>query len=298
MRKDLQHLNALRTFEVCAQLLSFTRAAEALNVTQAAVSHQIRQLEEHLGQKLFFRACRQVSLTEAGETLLRTLSKAFTSIEHTIGQLRQSVTIDHHLTVALTPAFSTRWLVPRLPAFWARHPGVELKLHHTLQCINLRRGEVDVAIRWGDGHWPGLVAEPLFGTRLSPVCTPEHLRADHPLRVPIDLAGYTLLHEDSHDDWHRWLDAAGCPEGSVRAGPVIDDSNALLMATLAGQGVALGRLALIRPELASAKLVQPFPLEIESRGRYWLLHDEAQDARPALLLFREFLQEQIAIDAA
>lgn len=298
MRKDLQHLNALKTFEVSAQLLSFTRAAEALHVTQAAVSHQIRQLEEHLGRKLFFREPRQVSLTETGETLLRTLSKAFTSIEHTMGQLRKNVDIGRHLTVALTPAFSTRWLVPRLPAFWAQHPGLEIKLHHTLQPLDLRRGEVDVAIRWGDGRWPGVMAEPLFGTRLSPVCTPELLQAERPLRVPLDLAAHTLLHEDGYDDWNRWLQAAGCPDDDVRSGPVIDDSNALLMVTLAGQGVALGRLALIRPELASGKLIQPFEMEIESHGRYWLVYDEAQMARPSFSLFRDFLQAQIAQEHA
>lgn len=296
MRKDLQYLKSLKTFEVTAQLLSFTKAAESLCVTQAAISHQIRQLEEHLGIRLFFRLTRQIALTAEGQTLFSTLSRVFGTIEDTMEQLRQSTHAHQHLTVAVSPAFSTRWLVARLPGFCSKYPDLDIKLHHTLQHTDLRHGEVNAAIRWGDGNWPGLVVEPLFGTRLSPVCTPGYLQAGRPLVTSHDLAHHTLLHEDSHDDWRRWLQSTGCDYIDANGGPLIDDSNALLAATLDGQGIALGRLALIRPELESGKLVQPFPGTLESKGRYWLVYDDAQKSRPAILAFRTFLAEQI--DAA
>lgn len=294
MRQDLQYLNTLKTFEVTAQLLSFTKSADALCVTQAAVSHQIRKLEEHLGLKLFSREARQVTLTIEGKALLATLTQAFAAIEKTMQQLRRGESAHNHLTLALSPAFSTRWLVSRLSEFWAQHPGLDLKLHHTLQHLDLRRGQLNAAIRWGDGDWPGLIAEPLFGTNLTPVCTPEYIQPERPLITAQDLASYTLLHEDGYDDWQRWLAAAGCPNMNAQCGTIIDDSNALLTATLAGQGIALGRLALLQPELDSGKLIRPFVSEIDSRGRYWLVYDESEKTRPALLAFRQFLQSQIA----
>jgi DNA-binding transcriptional LysR family regulator len=295
MRQDLQYLNTLKTFEVTAQLLSFTKSADSLCVTQAAVSHQIRKLEEYLGLKLFSRGARQVVLTEEGKELLATLTQAFSAIENTMEQLRQGIHARNHLTLALSPAFSTRWLVSRLSEFWAQHPGLDIKLHHTLQHLDLRRGQVNAAIRWGDGQWPGLIAEPMFGTNLSPVCTPGYINPARPLVTAHDLSSYTLLHEDSHADWRRWIKATGCPHMDTNCGPIIDDSNALLIATLAGQGIALGRLALLQPELESGKLIRPFATEIESHGQYWLVYDETQKSRPALLAFRSFLQLQISL---
>lgn len=294
MRKDLQYLNTLKTFEVTARLLSFTKSASYLCVTQAAVSHQIRKLEEHLGLKLFSRVARQVTLTRDGQVLLATLTQAFTSIENTMESLRNGALGGNHLTLALSPAFSTRWFVSRLSQFWAQHPGFDLKLHHTLQNLDLRHGQVDAAIRWGNGNWPGLVATPLFGTNLSPVCAPDYIKPDHPLRTSRDLGFYTLLHEDSYEDWHRWMQLDGCDDMDVDSGPIIDDSNALLTAALAGHGIALGRLALLQPELESGKLVRPFANEIVSHGQYWLIYDASQSTRPALVALREFLNAQVA----
>jgi LysR family glycine cleavage system transcriptional activator len=181
-----------------------------------------------------------------------------------------------------------------LSEFWAQNPGLDLKLHHTLQHLDLRRGQVNAAIRWGDGDWPGLISEPLFGTNLSPVCIPEYIKAERPLTTARNLATYTLLHEDDYEDWQRWLASAGCLDMDTKCGPIIDDSNALLTAVFSGQGIALGRLALLQPELKSGKLVRPFANEIESRGQYWLVYDESQKQRPALLAFQKFLQLQIA----
>lgn len=294
MSKDIQYLKSLKTFQIAAQLLSFTKAAESLFITQAAVSHQIRLLEEQLGFALFHRMTRKVALTSAGEALLETVSKAFASIEQVVDQLRKNAHQSHRLTVALTPAFSTRWLVKKLPLFWASHPEIEIKLHHTLQPIDLRREQVDAAIRWGDGNWPGLVVEPLFGTTLSPVCAPGYIKPENPLDTPSDLSAYTLLHEDNYGDWIRWQRAAGCDQIDTRFGTAIDDSNVLLMAAMAGQGVALGRLALIQAELDSGQLIKPFDCNIESEGKYWLVYEAAQLEHPAFLNFQRFLHEQIA----
>lgn len=295
MRKDLHYLKALKTFEVAARLLSFTRAADALFVTQAAVSHQIRQLENHLGQKLFERLVRKVQLTPAGETLLHTLSQAFQSIEQVMDQLQQQARQQHGLTIALTPLFSSRWLVSRLPAFWAAHPEIELKLHHTVQHVDLKREGADLAIRWGQREdWPELVADPLFGTLLTPVCAPSYRMDGRQLCQPADLAWATLLHEDNHQDWQRWLQHAGCGQLAVRHGPTIDDSNALLMAAIAGQGVALGRLAFIQQELDTGLLRRPFSHTITSQGRYWLVYPPSLAERPALQAFRRFLLDESA----
>lgn len=293
MRQDLQYLNTLKAFEVTAQLLSFTKAADSLCVTQAAVSHQIRKLEEHLGLKLFSRELRQIALTSEGKLLQATISQAFSAIENTMERVRQGALAKNVLTLALSPAFSTRWLISRLPDFWVQCPNLDLKLHHTLQQLDLRRDQVDAAIRWGDGHWPGLISEPLFGTRLSPVCTPGYIKPDLPLNTSDDLCFYTLLHEDSFEDWQRWLKVTGCSHLDASRGPVIDDSNALLTATLSGQGISLGRLALLRPELESGKLVRPFLDEIECSGQYWLVYDKSHQSLPSLTSFRTFLRSQI-----
>ncbi len=300
MRRNLQHhLSGLRFFEAAARQLSFTRAAQELCVTQAAVSHQVRALEAALALQLFERRPRQVSLTAAGTRLLSVLSSSFDRIEQVLAELKQQGSSS--LLLAVTPSFSSRWLMPRLPHFWSAHPEIELHLHHTAQGDALARGAADAAIVWTNTQpskpergW----AQRLFGTRLIPVCAPGLARPEHPLSEPQALAHYPLLHEDSFDDWQRWMQAAEVKATKVERGPVIDDSNALLMAAMSGRGVALGRLALVEDDLRSGRLIRPFVQSIEAEGAYWLMASSATAEQPRFKALAAFLQSQAQTQAA
>ncbi|MCV2369642.1 LysR substrate-binding domain-containing protein [Roseateles oligotrophus] len=300
MRRNLQHhLSGLRFFEAAARQLSFTRAAQELCVTQAAVSHQVRALEEALELQLFERRPRQVHLTAAGARLLAVLSSSFDRIEQVLAELKQQSRSS--LQLAVTPSFSSRWLMPRLPRFWDAHPEIELHLHHTAQGDALARGAADAAIVWTSGKPDKperLWAQRLFGTQLSPVCSPSLARPEHPLSKPQALKHYPLLHEDSVDDWRRWMLAADVSEAQVQSGPIIDDSNALLMAAMAGRGVALGRLALIEDDLRSGRLIQPFAQTIAADGAYWLIASSATAEQPRFKALAAFLQSQAQAQAA
>ncbi|WP_349743565.1 LysR substrate-binding domain-containing protein [Roseateles cavernae] len=290
MRRHLHHLNALRCFEAAARQLSFTQAAAELHVTQAAVSHQVRALEQALGQPLFERRPRQVRLTAAGERLVGVLSSSFDRIDELLGQLKQGSRQTQSLQLAVTPSFSGRWLMPRLPRFWDAHPEVELHLHHSTQPDALARGTAEAAVAWLREPPPRLWAQRLFGTALSPVCAPTLPRPEQPLESPEALRDYPLLHEDSFDDWARWLRAAGVAEGGQqRQGQLIDDSNALLLAAMAGRGLALGRLALIEDELRAGRLLRPFALSIEADGAYWLLAAPALAEQPRFRALADFM---------
>lgn len=292
MRRHLHHLNALRCFEAAARRLSFTQAAAELHITQAAVSHQVRALEEALGQPLFERRPRQVRLTAAGERLVGVLSSSFDRIDELLGQLKQSERQMQSLQLAVTPSFSSRWLMPRLPRFWDAHPDIELHLHHSTQGDALSRGSAEAAVVWAQQPPARVWAQRLFGTALTPVCSPALPRPGQPLASPAALRHYPLLHEDSFDDWARWMRAAGQADAPVRQGQLIDDSNALLMAAMAGRGLALGRLALIEEDLRAGRLLRPFELAIEAEGAYWLLASNALAAQPRFQALAAFMQAE------
>jgi len=200
MSRRLPPLNALRAFEAGARHLSFTLAAAELNVTQAAVSHQVRGLEDALGVKLFERRTRQLELTVAGRRLLPTVSEAFDRIAATVADLRLSE-LDAPLSVTVTPHFGARWLAGRLSHFWRNHPEIDLRLHHSNRVLDLSQGEVDLGIRFGRGVWPGVVAEKLVPVERVPVCSPALLEGPHRLREPNDLVHHVLLHEQDHEEW-------------------------------------------------------------------------------------------------
>jgi len=295
MRRHLHHLNSLRFFEVAARRLSFTEAAAELCVTQAAVSHQVRSLEQALGQPLFERSQRQVRLLPAGERLLAELSGSFGRIDALLDQLKHGQTPTSSLRLAVTPTFSSRWLIPRLPRFRSRHPDIELHLHHDTSSNLRAKGQLEAAVLWSRGRpgGPRMLAQPLFGTALSPVCAPGLIRADQPLDSPAAVRHYPLLHEDSFADWERWVEHAGIPDLPVRRGQLIDDSNALLQAAAAGHGLALGHLALIGEDLRSGQLLQPFALSIPARGAYWLVCSPQMADQPSWHALCDFLREEL-----
>ncbi|MEK8029893.1 LysR substrate-binding domain-containing protein [Ideonella sp. DXS29W] len=295
MRRHLRHLNGLRYFEAAARKLSFTEAAAELCVTQGAVSHQVRALETALGQPLFERSQRQIRLLPAGERLLAELTESFARIDAVLEQLKAGGAGTHSLRLSVTPTFSSRWLIPRLPRFRERHPDIELHLNHE-RSSNLRaQGQIEAAVLWSRERpqSPRTVSRPLFGLSLSPVCAPSLIRPDQPLATPADVRHYPLLHEDSFVDWERWMERAGAPDTPVRRGQLIDDSNALMMAAAAGHGLALGHLPLIEEDLLAGRLVRPFALSIPARGAYWLVCSRPMAQQPAWQALTDFLVEEV-----
>ena len=298
MAASIANLNALRAFEATARKSSFTLAAQELRVTQAAVSHQIRQLEESLGVRLFERAHRRVVLTLPGERLLRSVATAFSEID---GALRDLCSAGQTtmVTVQVTPSFGSRWMARRLHSFWAAHPEIDLRIYHALPHEQHDAHRVDMAVKWGTGNWPSMRSEKLLGAVLFPVCSPAYLRADAPLNKPEDLFQYTLLHEDSYDEWAAWFRAAGLQQQPTPAHKtIIDDTNTLLEAALNLQGIALGRLPLVQDQLEQGLLVAPFDLTIECEGAYYLVYDEKTAAQPACKKFRSFLLDEVRCFAA
>src|SRR5690606_10118629 len=261
MQNKLPPLNALRAFEAGARHLSFTKAAEELHVTQAAVSHQVKALEEHLGYTLFKRMTRKLALTDQGRSLFPVVSEAFLRIAETADNLR-SAGESRTLTVSVTPSFGAKWLVYRLPRFWQKHPEIDLRVHHSIQCADLRYDDVDVAIRFGHGGWDGLASEFMLRVDYTPVCSPALLEGKHPIRRPADLRHHTLLHEDDYDGWTQWLAVAGVNDIDPRRGPVMDDATVIMQTVMDGGGVALGKPSMLGRDLAAGTLVMPFDITV------------------------------------
>lgn len=287
------NLNTLRAFEATARKSSFTLAAQELCVTQAAVSHQIRQIEEDLGVRLFERAHRRVVLTEAGTDLYGTIANAFRDIDNKLRQVRAQGDVKATLTVQVTPSFGSRWLARRLHWFWAKYPEIDLRIYHALPHEQFDVQRVDLAIKWGHGNWAPLRSEVLFECQLLPVCSPDYLRTEHPLKTAADLQNYTLLHEDSYEDWSTWLREAEVSHSIPMRGPIINDSSTLIEAALGLQGIALGRLPLVREQLQQGLLISPFDLTIKCTGAYHLVYEEKVSHSEIFKKFRGFLVEQV-----
>ena len=276
-------LNALRAFEAAARHLSFTRAAEELCVTQAAVSHQVKGLEARLGVRLFRRSPRGLLLTDEGLALVPTLSDAFDRIARLLDQVegRRPVEV---LTVSVVGTFAVGWLLERLPAFREAQPFVDLRLLTNNNRVDLAGEGLDYAIRYGDGAWHGAEAEKILDAPLAPLCTPALAER---LKHPRDLLALTLLRPYRPQDWLGWFEAAGLPDAPVR-GPLFDSSWVMVQAALRGEGVALAPPAMFGDELQTGRLVQPFDLAVAS-GAYWLTRLTWKPPTPAMLRFRDWL---------
>jgi len=279
-------LNALRAFEAAARHLNFTRAALELCVSQAALSHQIRSLEERLQVALFHRLPRGVALTDEGAALQPVLSEAFDRIGNALGRFTGGG-LREVLTIGAVGTFATGWLLPRLAAFEAAHPDIELRLQTHNNRIDLAGEGLDLAIRFGDGDWQGQDCTPIVDAPFAPVCAPVLARR---LRQPRDLAGVPLLRSYRNDEWPRWLQAAGV-SGLQARGAVCDSSLTLASAATAGAGVALLPLRMFEQELAEGRLLQPFAQTL-SLGRYWLTRLRSRPEREPLRRFRLWLQAQ------
>lgn len=303
MSRRLPSLNAIRAFEAAARHLSFTKAAEELFVTQAAVSHQVKALEAELGQPLFRRYNRRLALTEAGQIYLPPLCEALDKMAEATQRLRRSEA-GGSLRVSVLASFAAKWLLPRLTDFRRRHPEIDVLVQATDQAVDFSRSPIDVAIRYGYGRYPGHDVAYLMGDDVFPVCSPALYEGDPPLRRVEDLAHHTLLHDttaiaDSPMTWQIWLKEAGVAVGpdhdlDASRGPGFSDSSMLLQAAIDGQGVALGRRALAGLDLEAGRLVMPFGPCLPSDLKYYLLAPAGGFERPKIRAFHDWVLAETA----
>ncbi|NVD96852.1 transcriptional regulator GcvA [Massilia sp. BJB1822] len=291
MARKLPPLNSLRVFETAAQRLSFTRAAEELCVTTAAVSHQIKLLEDHLGIKLFVRTNNVLALTVAGERYLPRVREAFRALAQATDELMDEN--NAVLKVAVAPTFGAKWLVPRLYRFLAQHPEIRVEINTDGE-RNYRNSDITIDSR--RAGFADLSVEPFLSTGLIPVCSPE-LKAR--IRTPSDLANVTLLHEVSplndadYPNWEEWLSAAGVGDVDVRQGLVFSQALMALQAAIDGQGVALAQRLLIDYDVAAGRLVRLFDIATPLRLHYYLIHAPETRKNPAFQAFRSWLLAEL-----
>jgi len=300
MSSRLPPLNALRVFEAAAHHLSFTRAAAELFVTQAAVSHQIKSLEESLGVALFWRRNRSLFLTEAGQQYLPVVREALELIRRGTEDLCQQ-TLPGTLSITVLPSFAARWLVPRLGRFIEAHPDIDVKILPSNQLVDFYRDGVDVGVRFGRGQWPGLCTHRLMGDRMIAVCAPALLTRGKPLREPADLRHFTLLQDaDEMEHFPDWLALAGVEGLDTRRGLFFNDASLLIQAALGGQGVGLVREVLVVEDLRAGRLVQPLPQSMPIPYEYFLVYPEGRAGQPRIRAFRDWLvtECQAFVDAA
>jgi LysR family glycine cleavage system transcriptional activator len=292
MFRHLPSLPALRVFEAAGRLESFTLAADELDVTTSAVSRQIAALERQLGLRLFERLPRGLRLTPDGTRYLAEVGDALRRLEHASAALRGGGT-RRTLRLSVLPSFAGNWLVPRLPAFEAAQPDVDVLLEATTRYADFRHEQVDLAIRFGTGPWDGLASEPLLPLEYYPVCRPNRLRT---LRRPADLARDTLLDEvHVPQAWPSWLSAAGVPDLEPARRLVYDNAQLMLDAAMAGQGVALATDVLAERYIRERRLAQPFPVRAASPATYHVVMRPDDRERPDVRAFREWILAEMAL---
>tara|TARA_B100000614_G_scaffold253228_1_gene266898 strand:- start:2298 stop:3197 length:900 start_codon:yes stop_codon:yes gene_type:complete len=288
MQRRLPPLNALKAFEAAARHLSFTRAADELFVTQAAVSHQIKALEDFLSLKLFIRRNRTLLLTEEGQGYFLELKDIFKNLQDATERLLARGS-KGAITVATPPSFASQWLVPRISQFSQLFPDIDVRL----KAIDFDEGfltdDIDVAIYYGRGRWNGIQADKLHTEFLTPLCSPSLFQGSKPLNTLSDLKHHVLLHDSSRAIWKMWLQHFKVAGVNVNQGPVFSHSMMVNQAAALGQGIALGNSVLAKPELDAGRLIMPFEEKLESRDAYYLVYHEGQGESGKIAAFREWV---------
>lgn len=295
MRQRLPPLNALKAFEAAARHESFTRAAQELFVTQGAVSHQVKALEQELGLKLFNRERQRLVITEAGRDYLNVVRDAFDRIAVGTELLlqRQNAGV---LTVSTSPDFAAKWLVHRLGHFVEAHPDIDLRVSASLHHVDFAREEVDLAVRHGEGDWPGLDAVMLCSEQMFPVCSPKLLSGRRGRLRLTDVLKLPLIHTGDRSLWTRWLAAAGVDDRCAIHGPVLNRDAISIDAAINGQGVALTRTTLCAWDLINGRLVRPFAEALPLSKSYWIVCPKVVAAQPKIATFRDWLLSEAASD--
>jgi LysR family glycine cleavage system transcriptional activator len=290
MARRFPPLSALRPFEAAARLESFSRAAEELHLTHGAVSHQVRALEDHLGTPLFARHGKRVTLTPAGRTFAERVRGALEEIAKAADSMRAR---DDRLTVSVLPSFASRWLMPRLIRFMDANPGIEVNVVASTALADFRNDEVDIAIRFGIGPWPGVVCEHFLDDEYFPVGSPK-MKGKLP-KAPRDLLKLGIIRED-RDYWKAWFDKAGISIDEARAarGPTFNDSTYSLQAAARGEGIALARRSIVYEDLERGTLKALFGLSVPSRERYWFVSPKETAELPKVKRFREWVRKELA----
>jgi LysR family transcriptional regulator, glycine cleavage system transcriptional activator len=294
MRRRLPALNTLRAFEAAARHGSFTRAAEELCLTQGAISHQVKALEDELGVKLFNREHQRLVITQAGRAYLVEVGDALDRIaiatERLVERQRSGA-----LTISTSPDFAAKWLVHRLGKFAQSHPEIDLRLSAAMHRVDFAREDVDVAVRHGKGDWEGLHVERLCAEQLFPVCSPRLVEAGN-LTRPADILKFPLLHLDTRDDWAVWLDSAGVAGADVSRGSIMNHASMLIDAAIDGQGIALARTVLAAWDLVHGRLVRPFAQALPLSRSYWIVCPKATASLPKIRTFNNWLLAEAAED--
>jgi LysR family glycine cleavage system transcriptional activator len=309
----LPPLNALKAFESAARHMSLKRAAQELSVTPAAISHQVKALEDYLGVKLFRRLNRALELTAAARAALPKLRDGFDSLAQAVDALRPQ-TDGGQVTVSAAPSFATRWLMPRLHRFFASHPEIDVRVSARMRLVT-RGGQVsvaerttidnwleesDLAILYGHGNYPGVRVDKLLALTIAPICSPELVRGENPLRQPQDLSHHTLLHDDTgtlYDGvafWDVWLKAAGVSDVDASRGSHFSHAVLALEAASDALGVVATFPLLAAAGLAAGRLILPFELQVPLQSAYYLVCSETAELRPAVVAFRDWLLAEAA----
>lgn len=294
--RHLPSINALRAFHTSARCLSFTQAARELNVTQGAISHQVKGLEDILGVELFLRVKQRLQLTQQGKGYLPFVREALDLLQAGNDFLSAS---DQSgvLTVSVSPNFASKWLVHRLGDFITAHPDIELRVSASMQHVDIGRSDIDMAIRHGEGDWPDLDVTKLCPELIFPVCSPDFLERHGPLDHPSQLTELALLHDRSRQDWPMWFTAAGVSEATVPSGPQFDQTSMVIDAAVEGQGVALARSALAARDLLAGRLVRLFDIALPAPFAYFIVCPKTAAKTPKIMQFREWLLHEAQNDA-
>ena len=301
MLRHIPGLQSLKAFDASARVKFRCRAAQELHVTPAAVSHQIKELEEALGVPLFQRTSRHMQLTRQGQILKPAISDALEGLTRALQRIRQS---DNPMRVQVTasPSIAAKWLVPRLDRFLDSVPGADVRIDVSSDPLDFDREDIDVAIRFGDGVYPGLNVEKLFHDTLFPVCSPELLKGAKRLREPRDLLQFTLIHMEWEaqgavwPNWRMWMQAAGVKDFNDSRGLHFSQTSLAIQAAIDGHGVALGDSTLVGDDLAAGRLVKPFELSLRSPAQfaYHLITRRDTAERPMTKAFRNWILAEAA----
>ena len=285
---------ALRALEAVARTGSLTKAAEAMHVTHGAISHQLKGLEDDLGVRLIERAGRGIRLTDEGERFAGRVRAALTDIAEAVREITEHNN-PRQFRVSVMPSFAARWLLPRIGRFLAAHPDIDLDVRASTTLADFRRDNVDAALRYGGGNYPGVASEHLLDDVYYPVCSPRLGGGRLPTR-PAEISRYLLLRSED-EFWQPWFRAAGLDWEEPTRGPTFNDASYLMQAAVDGQGIALARSSLIGNDIANGLLVRLFDIEVPSPFRYYLVYPPRLAASPKLQRFRAWIQEEIARDA-
>lgn len=295
MLKRIPPLNSLRAFESAARQLSFTKAADELFVTQAAVSHQIKSLENFLSIKLFHRKNRALLLTEEGQSYFHDLRNIFVDIQDATQRL-VAMGAKGAITIATPPSFASQWLVPRLHKFSAEHSDIDVRIKAVDADDGFLDDSVDIAVFYGKGNWTNYYCTKLLSEFLTPMCSPLLLQKGKPLTLLKDLSQHILLHDNTRAAWKNWLKNFNVKHANVNQGPIFSHTMLVLQSACIGQGIALSDTVLAKPEIDSGRLVCPFDERVESKLSYYIVCKESQAEQSKIKVFSEWMLGQVNDD--